>query len=177
MSTVRFEQQKIFKKIDLCLLFCFGRILPLCFCVFLLVFFLLFLFVSFPKHKNTKNISVVSLFYLVSLVSKCYFASLASYGSLWENPKRFRFCSVTLKSKTQKYLLFFFGFVKFGAGFSGLSILYWSVVIILYYSSHTSDSNNDDLRQFESGKRLVWTLFVFIFVHMLIHVDVFSLFV
>jgi hypothetical protein len=42
------------------------------------------------------------------------------------------------KSKTQKYLLFFFDFVKFVAEFS-LPLLHWSLVFTLYYSSHTSE--------------------------------------
>jgi uncharacterized ion transporter superfamily protein YfcC len=48
----------------------------------------------------------------------------------------------------------------------------WSVVFISYYPSYTSEKgNNDDLRQSDCGERLVWTLFVFIFVHILIHVS------
>jgi hypothetical protein len=41
-------------------------------------------------------------------------------------------------SKTQKYLLFFSGFVKFVAEFS-LPWLHWSLVITSYYSSHASE--------------------------------------
>jgi hypothetical protein len=48
------------------------------------------------------------------------------------------FCSCCKNSKSQKYLLFFFSFVKFAAEFS-LPWLYWSLVITLYYSSHTSE--------------------------------------
>jgi hypothetical protein len=41
-------------------------------------------------------------------------------------------------SKTQKYLLFFFGFVKIVAEFS-LSWLHWSLEFTSYYSSHISE--------------------------------------
>jgi hypothetical protein len=73
-------------------------------------------------------------------------------------------------------LLLFFGFVKFVAEFS-LSWLHWSLVFISYYSSHTSEkaimTTYDNPR---CGKRLVWTLFAFIFVHILIYVDMLSRF-
>jgi hypothetical protein len=60
-----------------------------------------------------------------------------------KNPKIFCFVCIFLlflfqKSKTQKYLLFFFGFEKFVAEFSP-QLLHWSLVFTLYYSSHTSE--------------------------------------
>src|SRR4051794_41178529 len=101
-----------------------------------LVFFFLLLvqfYFCFPKHKKTKNISVVSLWFFV-------FGLLNLLVSLlFENPKIFYFLCFVLafqKSKTQKYFVFFFGFVKFVAEFSGPWLLHWSLVIILYYSSH-----------------------------------------
>jgi hypothetical protein len=73
-------------------------------------------------------------------------------------------------------LLFFFGFVKSVAEF-GLPWLHRSLVFTSYYSSHTSEkaimTTYDNPR---CGKRLVWTLFVFIFVHILIYVDMRSQF-
>src|SRR4051812_12005872 len=105
---------------------------------FLPFFLLLFLFCScFPKHKKTKNISIVSLqlslwFFVFGLLN--LLVSL-----LFENPKIFYFLCFVLafqKSKTQKYFVFFFGFVKFVAEISGPWVLHWSLVIILYYSSH-----------------------------------------
>jgi hypothetical protein len=48
----------------------------------------------------------------------------------------FRFCFKN--RKPQKYLLFFFSFVKFVAEFS-FPLLHWSLVFTLYYSSHTSE--------------------------------------
>jgi hypothetical protein len=50
----------------------------------------------------------------------------------------FSFCFCFKNWKLQKYLLFFFGFVKFVAEFS-LPLLHWSLVFTLYYSSHTSE--------------------------------------
>jgi hypothetical protein len=102
----------------------------------------------FPKHKKTKNISTFGLLYLLFLV--------------WylKNPKIFCFVRYFLsllfqKLKTQKYLLFFFGFVKFVAEFS-LSLLHWSLVFTSYYSNHTSEKaimmTYDNPR---CGKRLV----------------------
>jgi hypothetical protein len=95
----------------------------------------------FPKHKKTKNISVVSLFLLLKfatfgllylLFSVCYlktqkyfalFAILSVFVSKIKNPKNicvlFRFCKVI-------------------AEFS-LPLLHWSLVFTLYYLSHTSE--------------------------------------
>jgi hypothetical protein len=96
----------------------------------------------FPKHKKTKNISVISLSlsfsFLASFCFTCYF-----WSDVWKIQKYFAlfaisFCSYFKKSKTQKYLLFFFGFVKFVAEFS-LPWLHWSLVFASYYSSHTSE--------------------------------------
>jgi hypothetical protein len=49
------------------------------------------------------------------------------------------------KSKTQKYLLFFFGFVKFVAEFS-LSRLHWSLVLLLVVGA----------RKLADGNQLMW---------------------
>jgi hypothetical protein len=101
-----------------------------------------FLFSLLPKHKKTKNISVVSLYLVL------WFATLGLLYLLFsvcylKNPKIFCFvCYFFLplfqKSKTPKILLFFFGFVKFVAEFSS-PLLHWSLVFTLYYSSHTSE--------------------------------------
>jgi hypothetical protein len=48
------------------------------------------------------------------------------------------FCFCFKNRKPQKYLLLFFGFVKFVAEFS-LPLLHWNLVFTLYYSSHTSE--------------------------------------
>jgi hypothetical protein len=48
------------------------------------------------------------------------------------------FCFCFKNKKLQKYLLFFFGFVKFVAEFRP-PLLHWSLVFTLYYSSHTSE--------------------------------------
>jgi hypothetical protein len=129
----------------------------------LCIFMFCFLYCSrsyfcFPKHKKTKNISVVSLF--VFLDFYLWLALLAIFGLVFEKSKNILLgCYFLLflfqKSKTQKYLLFFFGFVKFVAWFS-LSLLHWSLVFTLYYSSHTSEkaimTTYDNPR---CGKRLV----------------------
>jgi hypothetical protein len=72
-------------------------------------------------------------------------------------------------------LLFFFGFVKFIMEFSGLRWRELGFHSILF-KLHKWKGNNDDLRQSDYGERLVWTLFVFIFVHILIHVSMLSWF-
>jgi len=104
-------------------------------------FLLLFLFCSyFPKHKRPKIFFVVPLRLFLWFFVFGLFNLLVSLLS--ENPKRFCFvCYLPLflpfrKSKTQKYFVFFFGFVKFVAEFSGPRLLHWSLVITLYHSSH-----------------------------------------
>jgi hypothetical protein len=78
-----------------------------------------------------------------SLVFYLWFALLAIFGSPFEKSKNILLCllfhsAFVSKSKTPKYLLFFFGFVKSVAEFS-LPLLHWSLVFTLYYSSHTSE--------------------------------------
>jgi hypothetical protein len=121
---------------------------------------LLFLFL-FPLSKTQKDQKYFHCFSSFAfLVSS--FGLLCSLFSVWclKNPKIFCFVCYFLpflfqKSKTQKYLLFFFGFVKFVVEFS-LPWLHWSLVFTSYYSSHTSEkaimTTYDNLR---CGKRLV----------------------
>jgi hypothetical protein len=101
------------------------------------------------------------LFLLVRfLVCYLWFALLAIFGLLFEKSKNILLgCYFLLflfqKLKTQKYLLLFFGFVKFVVEFS-LLLLHWSLVFTSYYSSHTSEkaimTAYDNPR---CGKRLV----------------------
>jgi hypothetical protein len=93
---------------------------------FLLSLLFSFLFL-FPKHKKTKNISVVSLYLFLYLST---FGLLYLLFLVWylKNPKIFCFVRYFLsllfqKLETQIYLLFFFSFVKFVAKFS-LSLLH-----------------------------------------------------
>jgi hypothetical protein len=78
------------------------------------------------------------------LVCYLWFVLLAIFGLLLEKPKNILLClpfpsAFSLRiEKPQKYLLFFFGFVKFVAEFS-CPLLHWSLVFALYYSSHTSE--------------------------------------
>jgi hypothetical protein len=100
-----------------------------------------FLFLLPKTQKDQKYFCCFSLF--VSLAFYLWFALLAIFGLVFENPKIFCFACYFLsllfqKSKTQIYLLFSFGFVKFVAEFS-LSLLHWSLVFTSYYSSHTSE--------------------------------------
>jgi hypothetical protein len=159
------------------------------------------IYISYFVGPMYIHVSLSLLFLFLFLLSKiqkdqkyfCCFSffdfSIASFGllyllfSVWhlKNPKIFCFICYFLlflfqKSKTQKYLLFFFGFVKFVAEFSspvtplelGIHFILfkpheWKAIIMTY----------DNPR---CGKRLVWTLFVFIFVHILIYVDMLSRF-
>jgi hypothetical protein len=82
-----------------------------------------------------------------SYVYPCFaFSIILVLISTFQNTKRPKiFCFVCYflsvlfqKLKTQKYLLFFCGFVKFVAEFS-LPLLHRSLVFTLYYSSHTSE--------------------------------------
>jgi hypothetical protein len=96
----------------------------------------------FPKTNRPKIFPMflfVCLFSFLALVCfTCYF-----WFDIWKIQKIFCFvCCFLLflfqNSKTQKYLLFFFGFVKFVAEF-GLPWLHWSLVFTSYYSSYTSE--------------------------------------
>jgi hypothetical protein len=97
---------------------------------------------TFPKHKkDQKYFRSLSLF--VSLAFYLWFALLAIFGLVFKKSKNILLGCYFLsflfqKSKTQKYLLFFFSFVKLVAEFS-LLLLHWSLVFTLYYSSHTSE--------------------------------------
>ena len=78
---------------------------------------LMFLFCScFPKHKKTKNISVVSLYLFLQFLLLVYF--IFQFQFAIQKSKNILLCSLFQKSKTQKYVLFFFGFVKFAAEFN-----------------------------------------------------------
>jgi hypothetical protein len=81
----------------------------------------LFLFLLSKTQKDQKYFRCFSLF--AFLVIWLWFALLAVFGLIFEKSKNILLCllfpSVLVsKSKTQKYLLFFFGFVKFVAEFS-----------------------------------------------------------
>jgi hypothetical protein len=121
---------------------------PLCIHISLSLLFS-FLFLLSKTQKDQKYFCCFSLF--VSLAFYLCFALLAIFGLLFEKSKNillscFFLSPLFQKSKTQKYLLFFFG----------LSLLHWSLVFTSYYSSHTSEkaimTTYDNLR---SGKRLV----------------------
>src|SRR3954447_16553379 len=96
---------------------------------FLPFFLLLFLiYFCFPKHKKTKNISVVSLW--LSLWFFVFGLLNLLVSLLFENQKKNYFLCFVLafqKSKTQKYFVFFFGFVKFSqsSAVQGCSIGVW----------------------------------------------------
>jgi hypothetical protein len=93
-------------------------------------------------QKDQKYFRCFSLF--GSLVFYLWFALLAIFSLLFEKSKNvFALFVISFRScfknrKPQKYLLLFFGFVKFVAEFS-LTLLHWSLVFTLYYSSHTSE--------------------------------------
>jgi hypothetical protein len=99
----------------------------------------------FPLSKTQKDQKYFRCFFLfVFLVCYLWFALLAIFGLLLEKNQKYfalfdiSFCFCFKNQKPQKYLLFFFGFVKFIAEFS-LPLLHWSLVFTLYYSSHTSE--------------------------------------
>jgi hypothetical protein len=102
----------------------------------------LLLFLLSKTQKDQKYFRCFSLF--GSLVFYLWFALLAIFGLLLEKIQKYfalfaiSFCFCFKNRKPQKYLLFFFGFVKFVAEFS-LSLLHWSLVFTTYYSSHTSE--------------------------------------
>jgi hypothetical protein len=86
--------------------------------------FTLLLLAFISAFQNTKRPKIFLLFSLfVSLALYLWFASLAIFGFVFEKSKNILLCLhfpfvLISKSKTQKYLLFFFGFVKFVAEFS-----------------------------------------------------------
>ena len=115
-----------------------------------LAFSLSFLF-SFA-FQNTKSPKIFPLF-----LSICFFG-FSAFGLPYllvasfylKTQKDFdlfaTFVGSCFKSKTQKYLLFFFGVVKFAAEFNSLLWFYWSWIIISNIQSTQVKSNNDDLR-------------------------------
>jgi hypothetical protein len=102
----------------------------------------LFLFLLSKTQKDQKYFRCFSLFaFLVCYLWFCFTCYFRF--AIWKIQKYFAlfaisFCSCFKNRKPQKYLLFFFGFVKFVAEFS-LPLLHWSSVFTLYYSSHTSE--------------------------------------
>jgi hypothetical protein len=102
----------------------------------------LLLFLLSKTQKDQKYFRCFSL--LVFLVCYLRFALLAIFSLLFEKSKNIfalfalSFCFCFKNQKPQKYLLLFFGFVKFVAEFS-LPLLHWNLVFTLYYSSHTSE--------------------------------------
>jgi hypothetical protein len=101
-----------------------------------------FLFLLSKTQKDQKYFRCFSLF--VSLVFYLWFALLAIFSLLFEKSKNillcllFPFILISKIENPKKYLLFFFGFVKFVVEFS-LPLLHWSLVFTLYYSIHTSE--------------------------------------
>src|SRR5215217_2131151 len=125
------------------LLSSFGRFLPSCFSVFLLVFILLFLLCFFPKtQKDQKYFCCFSspFVYLVLCSYLLYLLSLVCYEKTQKDFALFAcfLLFLFLTRKHQKYLLFFFGFVKFIREFRGLRWLKLGF-ISYYYSSCTSE--------------------------------------
>jgi hypothetical protein len=94
--------------------------------LFCFVFFLFFVFlVLISAFQNIKRPKIFLLFLFVCLFSSLALVCFVSHFLVWylKNPKRFCFVCCFLLflfqiSKTQKYLLFFFGFVKFVVEFS-----------------------------------------------------------
>jgi hypothetical protein len=81
-----------------------------------------FLFLLSKTQKDQNYFCCFSLF--AFLVFWLWFTLLAVFGLIFEKSKNILLCFLFFlpflfqKSKTQKYLLFFFGFVKFAAEFS-----------------------------------------------------------
>jgi hypothetical protein len=106
---------------------------------FSLVFSFLLLLSKTQKDQKYFRCFSIWFFVLLSLVCfTCYF-----WFATWKTQKYFVLFATSFRScfknrKPQKYLLLFFGFVKFVAEFS-LPLLHWSLVFTLYYSSHTSE--------------------------------------
>jgi hypothetical protein len=97
---------------------------------------------TFPKHKKTKNISIVSL-YLVLWFSTFGLLYLLFSVCYLKNPKIFCFVCYFLlllfqKLKTPKIFVVLLRFCKVVAEFSS-PLLHWSLVFTLYYSSRTSE--------------------------------------
>src|SRR3954452_3860320 len=135
----------------------------------MLRFLILFLL---SKTQKTKNISVISLwlslwFFVFGLLNL-----LVSF--LFENPKIFCFvcfCSCLSKIENPKIFCVLLWFCKVCCRVqqSMAAPLEFGYHIILFKPQ--VKSNNDDLHSLICDERLVRTLFVFVFVHMLVHVN------
>ena len=121
--------------------FTYHIMLVLCISMFRFSFFpslsfcLLLFIPAFPKHKKTKNISVVSLYLSIQyLVLVCLAFNSVCYSKIQKDFALFAcFLSFLFQiRKHQKYLLFFFGFVKLIKEFSGLRWLELGFHFILF---------------------------------------------
>jgi hypothetical protein len=114
---------------------------------FLFTLLLLAFISAFQNTKDQKYFRCFSLF--ASLVCYLWFALLAIFSLLFENPKIFcfvcySFCFCFKNQKPQKYLLFFFGFVKLlQSSLFRYSIGAWYSLYIIQATQ--VKSNNDDL--------------------------------
>ena len=140
---------------------------------------LLFLFLLSKAQKDQKYFRCFSLF--ASLVCYLWFALLAIFSLLFENPKIFCFVCYFLlpllqKSKIPKIFVALLRFCKVCCRVqSPVTPLELGIHFILFkpHKWRAIMTTYDNPR---CGKRLVWTLFVFIFVHILIYVDMLSWF-
>ena len=112
-------------------------------CIFTFVFlsfFLLFLLCyRFPKHKKTKNISVVSLYLFLQLV-----CLTSQFQLLFKNPKRFRFVCLFLsvpafKLENPKIFVVLLWFCKVYCRVQQSFVTPLDFGFHIYYSSHTSE--------------------------------------
>ena len=148
--------------------------------MFLLVCYFLFLFCFFPKtQKDQKHFCCFSLpfvcfgflhlscficyrWFAIRKSKKILLCLLVSFCSCFQFENSKNICCSSLVCKVHYE-------------FNGLWWLERGFHFILS-KLHKWKGNNDDLRQSDCGERLVWTLFVFIFVHILIHVSMLSWF-
>ena len=137
----------------------------------------------FHFFQNTKRPKIFPLFlsiwffsFLPLVCFICYFQF-----ATWKIQKYFALFAISFwfcfkNRKPQKYLLFFFGFVKFVAEIQSLMTPLELGIHFILFKPHKWKAIMTTYDNPRCGKRLVWTLFVFIFVHILVYVDMLSRF-
>ena len=160
LNTFRCEQRKIFVKIDFCTAVRFWQISAIS--LFCVSFSLLFLVFALFFSQNTKRpkifllfIFIICLFWFLAFIL-LYLLLLVCYKKIQKDFALFACFPFVLvsNSKTPKIfaVLLWFCKVHFGIQWSSVAGAWFSLHII---QATQVKGNNDDLRQFDCGERLV----------------------
>jgi hypothetical protein len=143
--------------------------------------YLVFLFL-FPLFQNTKRPKIFPLFLLVHFFSLLPLVALfAIFGLLFEKSKNILICLLfpsVLVSKIEnpKIFVVLLWFCKVCCRVQSLVTPFEPGIHFILFKPHKWRAIVMTYDNPRCGKRLVWTLFGFIFVHILIYVDMLSRF-